>query len=107
MAERCHCQTSAQASQLNYSHKPMRVFICACHNNMADSSAAWKEDEKLKESMVKLVQQGLQRIEALDFLKGDFPEYPWSMRTLDRRTHYKQQCHLDPCHHDVFKRTHA
>ena len=55
---------------------------------MADSSAAWKEDKKLKESMVKLVQQGLQRIEALDFLKGDFPEYPWSMRTLDRRLRY-------------------
>ena len=55
---------------------------------MADSSAAWKEDEKLKESMVKLVQQGLQRIEALDFLKRDFPEYPWSMRTLDRRLRY-------------------
>ena len=84
MAESCHCQTSAQASLLNYSHKPMCVFICACHNNMADSSAAWKEDEKLKESMVKLVQQGLQRIEALDFLKRDFPAYPWSMRTLDR-----------------------
>ena len=55
---------------------------------MADSSAAWKEDEKLKESMVKLVQQGLQRIEALDFLKRDFSEYPWSMRTLDRRLRY-------------------
>ena len=38
--------------------------------------------------MVKLVQQGLQRIEALDFLKRDFPEYPWSMRTLDRRLRY-------------------
>ena len=39
----------------------MRVFIGAHHNNMAYSSAACKEDEKLKESMVKLVQQGLQR----------------------------------------------
>ena len=35
--------------------------------------------------MVKLVQQGLQRIE---FLKRDFPEYPSSMRTLDRRLRY-------------------
>ena len=55
---------------------------------MTYSSAACKEDEKLKESMVKLVQQGLQRIEALDFLKRDFSEYPWSMRTLDRRLRY-------------------
>ena len=35
--------------------------------------------------MTQLVQQGLQRIEALDFLKRDFPQYPWSLRTLDRR----------------------
>ena len=47
----------------------------------------WKGDDKLKEATTKLVQQGLQRIEALDFLKRDFPEYPWErgMRTLDRR----------------------
>lgn len=51
--------------------------------NMADST--WKEDDKLKEAMTQLVQQGLQRIEALDFLKRDFPQYPWSLRTLDRR----------------------
>ena len=50
---------------------------------MADST--WKEDDNLKEAMTKLVQQGLQRIEALDFLKRDFPQYPWSIRTLDRR----------------------
>ena len=53
--------------------------------NVEDSGATWKDDDKLKEAMTKLVQQGLQRIEALDFLKRDFPDYPWSMRTLDRR----------------------
>ena len=51
--------------------------------NMADST--WKEDDNLKKAMTKLVQQGLQRIEALDFLKRDFPQYPWSIRTLDSR----------------------
>ena len=51
--------------------------------NMADST--WKEDDNLKEAMTELVQQRLQRIEALDFLKRDFPQYPWSIRTLDRR----------------------
>ena len=35
--------------------------------------------------MTKLVQQELQRIRVLDFLKRDFPQYPWSIRTLDRR----------------------
>ena len=52
---------------------------------MADSEVTWKDDDKLKEAMTKLVQQGLQRIEALDFLRRDFPDYPWSTRTLDRR----------------------
>ena len=61
--------------------------------NMADST--WKEDDKLKEAMTQLVQQGLQRIEALDFLKRDFPQYPWSLRTLDRRLR-----HFDICYND-------
>ena len=52
---------------------------------MANSGASWKDDEKLKGTMTKLVQQGLQRTKALDFLERDFPEYPWSIRTLDRR----------------------
>jgi len=52
---------------------------------MADYGVTWKDYDKLKEAMTKLVQQGLQRIEALDFLRRDFPDYPWSMRTLDRR----------------------
>ena len=41
-----------------------------------------------KEAMEKLVRQGLQRIEALDFLKRDFPEFSCSIRTLDRRLRY-------------------
>ena len=46
----------------------------------------WKEDDNFKRRHDnKLVQQGLQRIEALDVLKRNFPQYPWSIRTLDRR----------------------
>ena len=52
---------------------------------MEDSGDSRKDDDKLREAMTKLVQQGLQRIEALDFLKRDVPHYPWSIRTLDRR----------------------
>ena len=45
----------------------------------------WKEDIVLKEEMAKYVKQGFQRREMLDFLKRDFAEYAWSLRTVDRR----------------------
>ena len=48
-------------------------------------AALWKHDENLKIAIKKYVTQGLQRNEALDFLQRDFPHYPWSMRSLDRR----------------------
>ena len=35
--------------------------------------------------MSKYVREELQRAEILDFLKRDFPQYAWSIRTLDRR----------------------
>ncbi|KAK3749360.1 hypothetical protein QZH41_001510 [Actinostola sp. cb2023] len=47
--------------------------------------ALWKDDGDLKDAISKYVRQGLQRGEMLDFLTRDFPEYAWSMRTLDRR----------------------
>ena len=49
---------------------------------MAD---AWRKDLKLREDMERYVRQGLKREEALDFLKRDFPMYPWSIRSLERR----------------------
>ena len=45
----------------------------------------WKEDIVLKEEMAKYVKQGFQRREMLDFLKRDFAQYAWSLRTVDRR----------------------
>ena len=48
-------------------------------------AALWKNDEVLKVTIKKYVRQGLQRNEALDSLQRDFPQYPWSMRSLDRR----------------------
>lgn len=47
--------------------------------------ASWVHDENLKEAMSRYVQQSLQRSEILDFLKRDFPQYLWSIRSLDRR----------------------
>ena len=45
----------------------------------------WKDDGDLEEAMKKYVSQSLQRREMLDFLIRDFPEYTWSLRSLDRR----------------------
>lgn len=45
----------------------------------------WKEDASLKDEMRKFVKQGLQREEMLSFLRRDFDQYAWSIRTLDRR----------------------
>ena len=75
-------QASKQITPIKLSRSSLYLPFCSMKTNMADST--WKEDDNLKEAMTKLVQQGLQRIEALDFLKRDFPQYPWSTRTLDR-----------------------
>ena len=53
---------------------------------MADNRfSLWTEDTLLKEGMQKYVKQGLKREEAIDFLRKEFPQYAWSLRTLDRR----------------------
>ena len=46
---------------------------------------AWKSDEELRDAINELVSQGLQRSEILSFLERDFPEYTWSVCTLDQR----------------------
>ena len=62
------------------SYAPARLLA-----NMADNpEATWTDEENLKEALTRYVQQGLNRSEALDFLKRNFPEYPWSIRSLDR-----------------------
>ena len=58
---------------------------------MADNRCAkWVDDECLETSLVKYVKQNLKGSEILDFMKRDFPQYPWSIRSLDRRLrHFK------------------
>lgn len=46
---------------------------------------AWTDDNYLKEKLATYVHQGLQRLEILDFMKRDFNQYTWSLRTLCRR----------------------
>ena len=48
----------------------------------------WQNDEELQSSIKHYVMQNMKRSEVLDFLKRDYPEYAWSLPTLDRRTRY-------------------
>ena len=49
------------------------------------ASKEWEHDDILNETLLKLVEQGLQRTEIISFVKRDFSQYCWSLRTLDRR----------------------
>ena len=44
---------------------------------------AWQSDYQLEEEMKKFVKQGIKRREVLDFLRRNFPQYAWSIPTLD------------------------
>ena len=48
----------------------------------------WQNDEELQSSIKHYVMQNMKRSEVLDFLKRDYPEYAWSLPTLDRRMRY-------------------
>ncbi len=53
---------------------------------MADEgAAAWKDDQELKTALKVYVEKNLKRDEIVDFMKRDFPQYSWSVRTLARR----------------------
>ena len=45
----------------------------------------WKEDTNLEEDLKKYIQQNLKRSEVLDFISRDYPQYNWSLSSLDRR----------------------
>ncbi|XP_028408204.1 uncharacterized protein LOC114530783 [Dendronephthya gigantea] len=46
---------------------------------------SWQEDNELKSSLLSFVEQGLKRTEIISFVERNFPQYTWSIRTLDRR----------------------
>lgn len=46
---------------------------------------SWKEDLGLQEYLRKRVHAGLHRQEILDYMVRDYPQYAWSLRSLDRR----------------------
>lgn len=55
---------------------------------MAAAAAEWKEDNDLKEELQLYVSQNLGRAEIADYVKRDYPCYPWSIPTLDCRLRY-------------------
>eukprot|EP00112_Aurelia_sp_Birch-Aquarium-sp1_P008488 Seg1936.6 transcript_id=Seg1936.6/GoldUCD/mRNA.D3Y31 product="hypothetical protein" protein_id=Seg1936.6/GoldUCD/D3Y31 len=46
---------------------------------------SWKENEDLRKDLEQYISQGLHRQEVLDFMKRDYEQYAWSLRSLDRR----------------------
>lgn len=48
-------------------------------------SCEWENDILLVQDLEKYVKQSMQRNEILDYVRRDYPNYNWSMRTLDRR----------------------
>ena len=48
----------------------------------------WKGDNQLEKDLGEFVAQKLKRAEILDFVEQKFPQYHWSIATLDRRLRY-------------------
>ena len=55
----------------------------------------WQNDEELQSSIKHYVMQNMKRSVVLDFLKRDYPEYAWSLPTLDRRMRYFDIKYID------------
>lgn len=51
------------------------------------------DDAKLKDDLQRYVMENLHPKEVLDFVKGYYPQYAWSLGTLDRRLdHFGSRC---------------
>lgn len=69
-------------------------------NKMATGTHVYRNDAQqtdyqLEEEMKKFVKQGIKRKEILDFLRRDFPQYAWSIPTLDRRLRHFNINYID------------
>ena len=51
-------------------------------------TSEWESDGELKRELSKYVTKGLLRNEILSYILRDFPQYSWSIKTLDRRMRY-------------------
>ena len=53
------------------------------------------DDENLKHDLEEYVLNNFKRAEVLDFMRKEYPEYTWSLRTLDRRLRYFNISYID------------
>ena len=51
-------------------------------------NSEWESDGELKRELSKYVTKELQRNEISSYILRDFPQYNWSIKTLDRRMRY-------------------
>ena len=47
----------------------------------------WKSDQRLELDLKLYVSQNLKQVEKLDYMKRDFGDWNWSLRTLARHKH--------------------
>ena len=72
-------------------HRPECILIPRCQTQYGghlDQEQRWKDDNDLQNDLAKFVSLNLKRMEILDFLRKDYPMYPWSLRSLARRIQY-------------------
>ena len=55
----------------------------------------WKADQTLRDDLAKYVEANLKRTEILDFVKRDYSQYVWSLRTLTRRLAFFEITYID------------
>ena len=55
----------------------------------------WADDENLKHDLEEYVLNNFKGAEVLDFMRKEYPEYTWSLRTLDRRLRYFNISYID------------
>ena len=48
----------------------------------------WINNKHLEDTLRKLIGDNLKRMDILDYMQRDLPEYVWSLRTTDRRFRY-------------------
>ena len=55
----------------------------------------WADDENLKHDLEEYVLNNFKKAKVLDFIRKEYPEYTWSLRTLDRRLRYFNISYID------------
>ena len=78
-----------------YCEKCVNIFAVRYCSTVMKMLFEWENDSRLVEDMKQYVTQSMQRNEILDYVRRDFPNNNWSLRTLDRR-------HFEIYYHDKY-----